>query len=362
MRVVSARTLTALVRAFCAAGGSDRREADAVARNLVDANLAGHDSHGVGILPAYAASMADGWLKPNRRVAVAGGAGAALRLDGNLGYGQVIGGEAMALGIERARAQGAALVALRMSHHLGRIGAWAEQCAEAGMASIHYVNSGGYRPSVAPFGAAEARYATNPYCTGIPAGGGRGPIILDFATSAVAMGKVRVARNAGTLLREEALMDPEGRRTRDPAVMYADPRGALLPMGGHKGYGMALICEALAGALTNGGAHLPRRDHGRALINNMFSVIADPAAIGDGEYFRDEIAALADHVTSAAPARGAEEVMLPGDPERKARARRLAEGIPVDEETLAQIYEGGAKIGLDPADARRIVEDAAPDA
>ena len=359
MPVVPAETLTALVRAFCAAGGSSAREAGLVARNLVEANLTGHDSHGIGMLPAYAASMADGWLKPNRRVTAAGGEGAILRLDGNLGYGQAIGAEAMALGIERAREQGAALVALRMSHHLGRIGAWAEQCAEAGLVSIHYVNSGGYRPSVAPFGAAEARYATNPFCAGIPAGGGRAPIILDFATSAVAMGKVRVARNAGTLLREDALMAPDGQLTRDPAVMYAEPRGALVSMGRHKGYGLALICEALAGALTNGGAHLPQRDHGRALINNMFSTIMDPAAVGDAAFFRDEIAALADHVTSAAPARGVEEVMVPGDPERKTRARRLAGGIPVDERTLAQIYESGAKIGLDAAAARRIVENGA---
>lgn len=355
-RTVSAEALMALVRAFCASGGSDKREAGLVARNLVDANLAGHDSHGVGILPAYATSMADGWLKANAHVAVAGDDGAILRLDGNLGYGQAIGGEAMALGIERARAGGVAVVALRMSHHLGRIGAWAELCAGAGLVSVHYVNSGGYRPSVVPFGGAEARYTTNPYCTGIPAGEGRPPVILDFATSAIAMGKVRVARNAGTQVREGALVDAQGRPTRDPEVMYADPRGALMPMGLHKGYGMALVCEALAGALTNGGGHLPRRDHGRAIINNMLSVIVDPGAVGDRDFFFGEIGEIVDHVKSSAPAPGVEEVMVPGDPERKARARRAAEGIPIDEQTLEQIYAGGAKIGLDPAEARRLVE------
>ncbi len=355
MRRFSADTLTALTCAFCAAGGSDEREADMVARNLVEANLAGHDSHGVGILPAYATSMADGWLKANERLTVADNDGPVLRLDGNLGYGQVIGHEAMTLGVARARERGVAVLALRMSHHLGRIGAWAELCADAGLVSIHYVNSGGYRPSVVPFGGAEARYTTNPYCTGIPAANGQPPIILDFATSAIAMGKVRVARNAGTEVRDGALVDAEGRPTRDPGVMYADPRGALVSMGLHKGYGMALVCEALAGALTNGGAHLPQRDHGRAIINNMLSVILDPGAVGDRDFFHDEIAALADHVKSSAPAPGVKSVMVPGDPEREARARRAVEGIPIDEETLGQIYESGARIGLDPAEARRIV-------
>lgn len=354
-RTYPAAALEALARAFCAAGGSDDREAGTVARSLVDANLAGHDSHGVGILPAYAASMADGWLKANGRLTVAGDDGAALRLDGNLAYGQVVGREAMALGVERARARGVAVLALRMSHHLGRIGAWAELCADAGLVSMHYVNSGGYRPSVAPFGGAEARYVTNPFCVGIPAGESRPPMILDFATSAIAMGKVRVARNAGERVPEGALIDAEGRPTRDPEVMYSDPRGALQPMGAHKGYGMALMCEALAGALTNGGAHLPERDHGRAIINNMLSVIVDPGAVGDGDFFRREIDAVAAHATSSRPAPGVEEVMVPGDPERKARARRAAEGIPVDSETIAQICEAGALVGLDPAEARRIV-------
>lgn len=354
-RVFPAAALEALVRAFCAAGGSDEREAGLVARNLVDANLAGHDSHGIGILPAYAASMADGWLKANRHVGVAGGDGAMLRLDGHLGYGQVIGREAMALGVERAREHGVAVVALRMSHHLGRIGAWAEQCAEAGLASIHYVNSGGYRPFVTPFGGADPRYTTNPWCTGAPGGEGRPPLVLDFATSAIAMGKVRVARDAGKQAPEGALVDSEGRPTRDPSVMYADPRGALLPMGAHKGYGMALICEALAGALTNGGGHLPARDHGRAIINNMLSIILDPGAVADGDFYDREVAAIVDHVKSSRPAPGVEEVMAPGDPERKTRARRSAGGIPVAAETLERIFEAGGEMGLDPAEARRIV-------
>ena len=355
MRSYSADSLMALVRAFCAAGGSDEREADLVARNLVDSNLVGHDSHGIGILPVYAASMADGWLKPNGHIAEAGGEGGILRLDGNLAYGQVTGREAMALGVERARECGVAVVALRMSHHLGRIGAWAEFCAEAGLVSIHYVNSGGYRPLVVPFGGADGRYTTNPYCTGVPAGGGRPPIVLDYATSSVAMGKLRVARDAGGEAPEGALVDSEGRPTRDPKVMFEQPRGALLPMGQHKGYGMALVCEALAGALTNGGGHLPRRDHGRAIINNMLSVILDPGAVGDRDFFLGEVGEIVDHVKSSRPAPGVDKVRVPGEPEHETRARRAAEGIPVAAETLDRICEAGATVGLDPKEARRLV-------
>ena len=125
-----------VVRGF----GSSQAEVQAVADNLIGANLSGHDSHGIGMLPRYAEAFLQGGLRANAHVSTLLDAGAMLRLDGNAGFGQVIGAEAMALGIARARAQGSCIIALGNSHHLGRIGAWAELAAAAGLVSMHFVN------------------------------------------------------------------------------------------------------------------------------------------------------------------------------------------------------------------------------
>jgi len=352
---IEAERLRALVRAICVSAGSDEREAGLVAHHLVAANLAGHDSHGVGMMPAYMASVPNGRLHLNQHVSVIAENGPILRLDGNVGFGQVIGGEAMELGIARAREHGVAVAALVNSHHLGRIGSWGEQCAEAGMVSIHYVNSVGWRPIVAPFGGSDARYTTNPYCTAVPAAGGRPAMVLDMATSNIAMGKVRVAHNKGEPVAEGSLIDAEGRPTRDPGVMYREPKGALLSVGRHKGYGLALVCEMLAGALSGGGGHRPAHFNGQVIINNMLSVIIDPAALGDAAAFRAEVEAITDHVTASPPAPGVERVLVPGDPERIARADREANGVPVDDETLRQVIAAGETVGLDAGAARQII-------
>ena len=352
---VAAERLEELCREICRRGGSDETEAALVARHLVEANLSGHDSHGVGVLPTYINSLVEGSLRPNLHVTVAADLGAILRLDGNGGYGQVIGTEAMELGIARARELGVAVVALRRSHHLGRIGAWGEQCAAAGLVSIHYVNATGYRPLVAPFGARCARYTTNPYCTAIPATGANPAIILDMATSTVAFGKIRVAYNRGELAPEDALIDATGRETRDPGVMFADPRGALQPFGRHKGYGLGLVCELLAGALTNGGGMLPEHHEGTVISNNMLTIILDPAEIADAAWFRNEVDAITAHMKGSPTAEGVDAVMVPGDPERKARAERGANGVPLDEETWRQIVEAAAKLGLGGGEIDRII-------
>ena len=177
--------------------------------------------------------------------------GAVIVIDGGAGYGQVIAKEAMDIGIERAKKHGVCIVGLKNSHHIGRIGHWAEQCARAGMVSTHWVNVHGHKSLVAPFGGAEPRFTTNPYCTAVPRKG-KEPIVLDFATSQVAMGKVRVANNKKVAMDEGLLIDFAGRPTTDPGVMYNAPYGAILPFGLHKGGGLAVICDLLAGALTGG--------------------------------------------------------------------------------------------------------------
>ena len=255
-------------------------EARLVADHLVLANLFGHDSHGVGMMPAYIQNTTTGRCIRNHHAKIIKDNGAVVVIDGGVGYGQVVAKETMDIGIERAKKHGVCVIGLTNAHHIGRIGHWAEQCARAGMVSTHWVNVHGHKSLVAPFGGAEPRYSTNPYCTAVPRKG-KEPIVLDFATSQVAMGKVRVANNKKIQMEPGLLIDAAGEDTTEPGAMYNPPFGAILPFGLHKGGGLAVICDLLAGALTGGKTHSPATiKDGTDIVNNMLSIIIDPAAMG----------------------------------------------------------------------------------
>jgi uncharacterized oxidoreductase len=343
--------LHAFTMAICRADGSHEQEARLVADHLVLANLFGHDSHGVGMMPAYIQNTTTGRCLRNHHAKIARDNGAVIVVDGGAGYGQVVAKEAMDIGIERAREHGVAVVGLKNAHHIGRIGHWGEQCARAGMVSTHWVNVHGHKSLVAPFGAAEPRFTTNPYCTTIPRKG-REPIVLDFATSQVAMGKVRVANNKKAAMESGLLIDSEGNHTTDPGVMYNAPYGAILPFGLHKGGGLAVICDILAGALTGGRTHSPRtiKKDGTDIINNMLSIIIDPDAMGGTETFEDEVETFIGWVKSARPQPGVPEVLTPGEPERMRRADREQNGIPIDTTTWQQLVDVARKVRLNDTD------------
>ena len=345
--VIAADRLRLFIQDVCRRAGCDAEESAAIAEHLVDANLAGHDSHGVGMLTDYVPAMREGRLKLGRRGRILRDLGPVVVIDGGLGVGQVLGREAMTVGITRARQHGVALVALQRSHHLGRIGAWAELCAAAGCVSMHYVNVIGHRTYVAPFGGRDGRLATNPVCIGLPPTS-QPSIILDMATSKVAFGKIRVARNKGRAAPEGALIDAAGEPTTDPAVMFAQPMGALLPFGEHKGYGLALMCDLLAGALAGGGTNRPETQVSDTIINSMLSIVIDPAALTDGSAWKAEVDALCAWVTSSPARPGFDAVMLPGDPERRTRAERERRGIPLDSNTWRQLLDVAAIVGCGP--------------
>jgi hydroxycarboxylate dehydrogenase B len=332
--------------------GSADAEAEAVTANLIDANLTGHDSHGIGMLPRYADAFLEGGLRPNAQVSMVLDGGALLRLDGNAGFGQVIGAQAMALGIERARNSGSCIVALGNSHHLGRIGAWAEQVAAAGLVSMHFVNVIS-RAIVAPYGGGDARFGTNPFCAGVPLTG-REPVILDFATSVIAQGKTRVAMNKGEALEPGCLIDDAGRPSTDPRYTVVPPFGALLTFGTHKGYGLALMCELLGGALAAGMTQRDQDSSKRRVLNGMFSVIVDPAALGDRAAFEKEALAFIEWVKASPPRAGFGPVCVAGEPERASRARRTADGVPVDATTWRETLGAARKLGVDPADVQAV--------
>src|SRR5438093_58595 len=268
--VFQAGPLTRAIEALVAAGGSEPREAKLVADNLVTANLTGHDSHGVGMIPRYIDALLEGGLEANRHPAATLDAGALLALDGRKGYGQAIGLEAMRMAIERAKQHGCCVMALGNTHHLGRIGHWAELAVQEGLVSIHFVNVISHA-RVAPYGGRDARFGTNPCCIGVPLPGGP-PFILDYATSAVAQGKLRVAYNKREKVPPGRLIDNQGNPTDDPRYAVVPPFGAMLPFGEHKGYGMALACELLGGALSGGGTwHYEESKQQRVLTRELYA-------------------------------------------------------------------------------------------
>jgi uncharacterized oxidoreductase len=300
------------------------------------------------MLPMYVRCWSEGILYPNRHAEVIRDQGPILVLDGQRGFGQAIAFEAMEKGMAKAKEQGAAIVALRNSFHIGRIGHWSELCARGGFASAHFVNVVDHSPTVALHGAAEARVVTNPFSAAMPGRDGAA-VLLDMATSKIAMGKARVAYNKGVPVPDGSLIDAEGNPTTDPSCMFPDRLGALVAMGEHKGSGLAVICELFAGALTGGSTIHPRHPRKGGAINNMFSVIVDPGALGDAAACLEETEAVIDFAKSAKPRTGFDEVLLPGEPERRRRADRLASGIEVDERSWQEILAAAATAGVEEA-------------
>jgi uncharacterized oxidoreductase len=337
MPVIDSAKLTGIAHRVFVSAGSAEAEAQIIADHLVEANLKGHDSHGVGMIPSYLRNLGGGKAAANQPGRIVTDSGSMLVYDGERGYGQIVARNATLIGIERAQRDGVAVVALRNAHHIGRVGTYGEMCAASGLVSLHFVNITDQRPSVAPWRGGDGRFGTNPVCIALPGPEPGRPIIADMATSRIAMGKVRVARNKGEKIADDTLLDPQGNPTTDPHVMYRRLRGSLMTFGEHKGYALAFICEMLAGAVTGSGTMRPERQDAESVTNGMLMIVIDPARLVDRAWMIDEIAAMSAYITGSPPRRVGEPVLIPGDPERANRAARLRDGVPIDEETWREI-------------------------
>jgi uncharacterized oxidoreductase len=343
--------LSNFVRDIFAKAGCSQAEATQLGVSLVGANLTGHDSHGVVRVPRYLQWLAEGDFVADRELKFVIDTPSMVVVDGQYGFGQSMAKQAVKVGIERAKAHGLALVALRNSGHVGRVGEWAEMAAEAGLVSTHHVNA----PAsllVAPYGAIDRRFSTAPYACGVPRKGGE-PLILDFATSVVAEGKVLVASQGGKALPDNALVGEDGSIAGDPHYLYGDyeqsgPRnyrngkGAIRAMGDHKGSGLAFMVEILGGSLTGTGAPL----EGRRWANGMLSVYIDPAKIDPDGFFPEDVERYLAFYKTARPIETGGDVLAPGDKERQVRADREANGIPISDETWNNIKESAARLGV----------------
>lgn len=334
--------LTSLVADIFRTAGCDAAETMRIAAHLVEANLVGHDSHGVIRVAPYVQWLKAGKVHANRSIQIVFENDAIAIVDGQAGFGQSIGEQAVALGIQKCGRHGVAVIALRNSGHLGRIGDWPLQAARAGVLSLHFVNTTGAGILVAPFGGSQRRLSANPIAAGIPIQGAV-PILLDISACTIAEGKIRVALNKGIDVPENCIIDAAGRPTTDPKVFYANPPGAILPIAAHKGYGLAVLCEILAGALTGGGCSNPQ--HADRVINGMLSIYLAPAFFQREPEFAAEIMRFIEWVKSSATT-GPDGILMPGEIEERIRAQRLRDGIEIDATTWAQICEAANRVGV----------------
>jgi len=353
---VAADKVRILVRTVFERVGSSREEAQSIAHYLVEGTLTGHDSHGVIRVPRYVEYVRNGTIKVNQTIETVLDGGAVAVLDGRYGFGQVVGPAATRFGIARAKELGGATVALRRAGHLGRIGDFAGIAAEAGLISLHFVTMVG-GPIVAPFGGVDRRFSTNPIAIGVPVDGAP-PIILDFATSRVAEGKVLSALQGGKPIPADSLVDEAGRISGEPRVLYGEippggvpnPRtgkGALRTFGEHKGSGLALVAELLGGALTGAGTN---RSKDAIPANGMLSIYVDPERLDDGFGFLPEVRVYVDHLVASRPSEPGGRVLLPGEPERMTREERLRDGLPLPTLVLEAIRAAALSVGVPEAE------------
>jgi uncharacterized oxidoreductase len=340
---LSAAELREFAVALLSAGGATSEEAQRVGLSLVDANLCGYDSHGVMRIPYYVQALADGHVVSGADLDILRESESQITADANWGFGQIQLDHLLRLLMTKARSGGVAVGSMIQCGHIGRLGEYCEAAARDNLISLLMVNTHGGAVRVAPPGGKSPRLGTNPLALGVPHGDT--PLILDFSTSATAEGKVRVKRIAGQSCPEGWLLDSEGRPTTDPAALYADPPGTILPMGGahaYRGFGLALMIEILTGALSGGvcaGPELyPRKG------NCVFIQLLDPARFGDGKQFSDQIRQLVTFVRACPRVEGVSQITLPGDPERQMHARRLNAGIALDPGNWQQLVELASRL------------------
>jgi len=346
MTVLSEEELYQFAKSLLAAGGAGQRQAEIVGDSLVQANLRGHDSHGVMRIPFYIDRVKAGALNPQSELQVERESPGVLACDGGWGFGQVLSRDLMSRLIQKAPASGIVSGTLRRAAHIGRLGEYAEMAAAAGLAALIFANTNGAAQRVAPVGGKRPRLGTNPLCIGVP-GGKDGPFILDFGTSATAEGKVRVKRIAGDEVPPGWILDPDGHPTTDPNQLYGEPPGTILPMGGdqaYKGFGLSFAIELLCGGLSGGRCAYP--DPPPPLGNAVVFILTDPASFAGLQHLSAEAAQVEEYVRSVPLISGVSGITLPGDPERQVLEARRRDGVPLDEGNWRALTELADDLGV----------------
>ncbi|MCZ6681208.1 MAG: Ldh family oxidoreductase [Candidatus Poribacteria bacterium] len=320
-------------------------DAQVVSQLLVDANLAGHDSHGVIRIPQYIGFMKAGQINPGAPMEVERESPSHALINGNWGFGQVIARKAMALAVQKAKSSTISAISIYNCNHIGRLGSYPMIAADEGLIGMVMVNAGGAGLTTAPFGGTDRRLATNPISIAVPTHNAE-PIVLDITSSVVAQGKIRVAVNRGDSVPIGWLTNHKGEPTTDPRDLDGPPLGALLPLGGiagHKGFGLALMIDVLTGALSGAGCS---GSGNTRICNGTLMIAIDIAQFTPMEDFYRRVDELVAYVKASPLAPGFDEILVPGEIELRQEKRRSREGIPIDDETWRQIQETAASVGI----------------
>ncbi len=343
MPTVSAEQLIDIAKTLLVSAGASQEEAAVVAKYNIGANLVGHDSHGIILIPTYIDRIKAGHIVPQAPWTITQETATTTVIDGNWGFGYAVTDRAMRYTIEKAKTQNVAAATVYRQSHIGRLASYPLLAAGEGMIAMITADSGRSPKHVAPFGGAKARLGTNPICFAVPSNL-EGPLVFDMATSAAAAGKINVATARGDQVPSGWLIDAEGRPSTDPRVLKAG--GALLPLGGTEGYkgtGLAAIVEILSGLLTGLGFGVePTGRHNDGCFIAVFNV----AAFRDLGVFRQEVTEFAEYLKATPPAEGFNEVFYPGEIEFRKEQDRRKNGVPVEDATWNKLRELAAGYGV----------------
>ncbi|MBX9582697.1 MAG: Ldh family oxidoreductase [Gemmataceae bacterium] len=340
-----AADLTAYAAALLAAAGCDGDKPETIAAGLVEADLLGHTTHGLNLAPGYLNELAAGRMTPTGDPEVVADRGAAVTWDGRRLPGVWLAAKAVELAADRAAAHGTATVVVRRSHHIGCLAAFLQRATDRGLMAL-IASSDPAAATVAPFGGRRPVLTPDPLAVGVPTGGD--PILIDVSASITTNGMAGRLHQEGGRFPGAWALDADGRPTDDPAVLFADPPGTLLPTGGtdhgHKGYGLALLVEAL----TQGLGGFGRADRPDGWGAGVFVQVLDPAAFGGADPFVRQTGWLAAACRDCPPAPGVDAVRLPGQRGLERKRRALAEGVPLYPGLLAALVPYSEKLGVAP--------------
>ena len=344
---VAVPALRSYVADLLRAKGTPAHVARVVAESLVLSNRRGHDSHGFIRLAPYCDYVDRGWIDPAAEPERVADEPHVVQVDGHFGFGQYVGRVATGWAIDKARG-GHCILTIRRSAHLGRMGEFMEQAADAGLVCFSFTNTHGGGLVTAPHGGCERRLSANPLAAGAPLPDGP-PMMMDIATSSIAAGKVQVAVERGAPLAPGHLVDGAGQPSTDPRAYggrpdETGPPGALLPFGGHKGYSLAMFCEVLAGALTGAGCSTTGV---QGVANGFLALLLDPAAFCGEDFYRAELGGLIPHVKSSRLMTGYDEILYPGEPEARAEAER-SEAVTIEPSTWERTANIARALGVTP--------------
>ena len=335
--ILQAPHLHAISRNIFVAAGVARHVAENVSEILVNANLAGHDSHGVLRIPAYLRSIDSGSMKPNAEPKVLAETANTLSVDGQGSFGHYTSRWSIKKAIEKAKASASCSVSILNTGHIGRLGEYAEEAARAGCISLITTGGGGRgRGPTVPFGGAEGAFGTNPIAIGVPTGD-NSPFIVDYATSMVAEGKIQVARSKGIDLPEGCILDKNGNPSVKPADFYDG--GSLLAFGKHKGYALAMFTCLLGGLAGTFNVE-------QGSMNGIFMQAIDISAFTSVAEYQKGVRAFLDGIKSTPPAPGFDAVLVPGDFEHQSRTQRLVDGVEIPDTICNQLQECADKLGI----------------